>query len=194
MDPNDGDAKLWLERIDKIVQAQAEQADAQSTLRKVFRQLASALHPDSESDPAEHARKTALMSEANAAYERRDLIALLQIQLHTELTNTASIAKMAEEKIAPLTLLLKQQAQDLENELQTLWHKARREFGLDHYETVNAYNLHRKLMLNATSFKKDLAVMQRDLQQINDDKFFKQWLKYQEQSIADALAGNMFFD
>lgn len=62
------------------LKAQAEQADAQSTLRKVFRQLASVLHPDRETDPEQRARKNTLMSEANAAYERSDLIELLKIQ------------------------------------------------------------------------------------------------------------------
>lgn len=43
-------------------------------LRNVFRQLASAVHPDRESDPDERDRKTALMSEANAAYANLDAL------------------------------------------------------------------------------------------------------------------------
>ncbi|MEK6736210.1 MAG: hypothetical protein AABY47_06545, partial [Pseudomonadota bacterium] len=50
------------------LKARADQEAAETTLRKVFRQLASAVHPDRESDPDERDRKTALMSEANAAY------------------------------------------------------------------------------------------------------------------------------
>jgi len=52
---------------------------------------------------------------------------LLQIRLCIELTDTASIARMGEEKIASLTLLLKQQARKLENELHKQRHDARRE-------------------------------------------------------------------
>ena len=175
------------------LKAKADQQEAETTLRKVLRQLASALHPDRESDPDEHARKTALMSEANAAYDRRDLVALLQIQLRTELTGTASIAKMAEEKIAVLTLLLKQQAQELENELHQRRHDARHEFGLKSHETVSVANLHRSLMIEEISFQKDLASMQQDLQQIEDEKYFKRWLKDQNH-LSETPPGNIFDD
>lgn len=175
------------------LKAKADQEAAETTLRKIFRQLASALHPDRESDPDEHARKTTLMSEANAAYDRRDLVALLQIQLRTELTGTASIAKMAEEKIASLTLLLKQQAQELENELHQCRHDAQHEFGLKSYETVSVANLHRSLSIEEVSFQKDLASMQQDLQQIEDDKYFKRWLKDQNH-LSETPSGNIFDD
>ncbi|SFI91422.1 J domain-containing protein [Nitrosomonas sp. Nm34] len=163
------------------LKAEAEQEEAETTLRKVFRQLASALHPDRENDPDERARKTALMSEANAAYDRRDLIALLQIQLRTELTDPASIAKMAEEKIASLTRLLKEQAQELEAELYHRRHAARHEFGLSSYETPSSTSLRRSLRREETLLKADIDAMQQDLQLIQDDKFFKRWLKDQTQ-------------
>lgn len=120
------------------------------------------------------------MSEANAAYDRRDLVALLQIQLRTELTDTASIAKMADEQIAALTLLLKQQALELESELQQQRHDVRCEFGLKSYETVSVASLNRSLRAEESFFERDLSAMQQDLQQLTDDKFFKRWLKDQE--------------
>ncbi len=163
------------------LKAKAEQQEAETTLRKVFRQLASALHPDRENDPNERARKTALMSEANAAYDRRDLVALLQIQLRTELTDAASIAKMAEEKIASLTLLLKQQVKELEDELHHRRHAVRNEFGLESYETLSTTNLKRSLRIEEISLKEDIDAMQEDLQLIQDDKFFKRWLKEHNQ-------------
>lgn len=162
------------------LQAKADQEAAETTLRKVFRQLASALHPDRASDSDERERKTVLMSEANAAYDRRDLVALLQIQLRTELTDTASIAKMADEQIAALTLLLKQQAQELESELQQQRHDVRCEFGLKSYETVSVASLNRSLRAEESFFERDLSAKQQDLQQLTDDKFFKRWLKDQE--------------
>ena len=81
--------------------AEQQQEDAETVLRKVFRQLASALHPDRERDPAEHRRKTALMSEANAAYGRQDLMALLQIQLRIEQADSRSLSQLPEEKSSP---------------------------------------------------------------------------------------------
>jgi hypothetical protein len=51
--------------------ADTQLEDAETSLRKLFRQLASTLHPDREPDAQVRLSKTALMSEANAAYERR---------------------------------------------------------------------------------------------------------------------------
>ena len=98
------------------LKAEAQQTDADTQLRTLFRQLASALHPDREPDAQERLRKTALMSEANAAYGRKDLVTLMQIQLRAELADPAAVSRMAEGKLAALTLLLKQQVADLERE------------------------------------------------------------------------------
>ena len=46
---------------------QAEEAQISQSIREVYRQLASALHPDREPDPQERDRKTALMQRANQA-------------------------------------------------------------------------------------------------------------------------------
>ncbi len=171
--------------------AAAAQQEAETTLRKVMRQLASALHPDREKDPDERARKTDLMSEANAAYDRRDLIALLQIQLRTELTDTASIAKMAEEKIASLTLLLKQQTQELDNELRNRLHVIREEFGLKSYETISVASLRRNLLIAEAALQQDLNAMQQDLQHLENDKALKSWLKAQERHAQDAMIADL---
>ena len=153
------------------------QQEADTSLRKVFRQLASALHPDRENDPDERTRKTNLMSEANTAYGRRDLVTLLQIQRRTELIDAASIAKMAEEKIASLTLLLKEQTEELNNELHSRRQAIRDEFHLESYETISVANLQRTLLLAEASLQQDLDAMRRDLQLIEDDKALKRWLK-----------------
>jgi hypothetical protein len=50
------------------------------TLRGVFRDLASALHPDKVSGEAEKARRTELMKEISRAYEDRDLARLLELK------------------------------------------------------------------------------------------------------------------
>ncbi len=167
--------------------AETAKQEAETTLRKVMRQLASALHPDREKDPDEQARKTDLMSEANAAYDRRDLVALLQIQLRTELTDTASIAKMAEEKITALTLLLKQQIQELENELHSRRHAIHEEFCLNTHETISVANLRRNLLAVEASLEQDLNAMQQDLALIVNDKAFRSWLKAQVQHAQDAM-------
>lgn len=105
-------------RKPSAAQQQAEQAqqDADTLLRGIYRQLASALHPDRASDEAERQRKNALMGEANAAYERKDLVTLLNLQLQAELVDPDHLERLSDERLKSLTLLLKRQIGDLERE------------------------------------------------------------------------------
>ena len=163
--------------------AQEEQDDANTTLRKVFRQLASALHPDRETDPTEQARKTDLMSQANAAYQKRDLVALLQIQLRTELTDVASVAQMAEEKIASLSILLKEQAAELSEELSLREYAVCDEFGLDLGCKISAARLRGELTAEAADLQGIVHGLKMDLQSVGNDSQFKAWLKVQRRFL-----------
>ncbi|MBA3593037.1 MAG: hypothetical protein H0W47_04465 [Polaromonas sp.] len=147
----------------------------------MYRQLASALHPDRERDPGEHRRKTALMSEANAAYGRQDLMALLHIQLRIEQADPQSLSQLPEEKIESMSLLLKQQAAELEQELRTQRLQLVDEFDLPPYQTPNVSSLRPQLLAQEHALKQDLAAMEHDLQAVQDDAGFKRWLKLQKQ-------------
>ena len=103
-------------QLRKEALATSQAQDADGALRTLYRQLASALHPDREPDVQEQLRKTALMKEANAAYERRDLLALLQLQLRADLADGDKVATLAQEKLAALTTLLKERVAVLKRE------------------------------------------------------------------------------
>ena len=158
-----------------------QQADAKTLLRQVYRQLASALHPDREMEPAERLRKTALMSEANAAYGLQDLLALLHIQQRIALLEPGAIGEMPETKIAAMTTLLKQQASSLEHEMLDRREQLQQEFNLDFHQLPTAASLKRNLALQAQDLAYALAQMEDDLQMIQDDAGLKRWLKIQKQ-------------
>lgn len=160
--------------------AEQQQHNAETILRKVYRQLASALHPDRESDPEERSRKTSLMSEANAAHDRRDLVTLLQIQLRSEGADSHSLSQWADEKVAALSLLLKQQASTLEHELYAQQRQAVQEFDLPPYAAISDSSLRRQLALQEQALIQDLAFMEQEMQAIQDDAVFKRWLKEQK--------------
>ena len=159
--------------------AAQEQEDADSVLRQVYRQLASALHPDRERDPAEQQRKTALMSEANAAYGKQDLMALLHLQLRIAQADAQDLLQQPEERIAAMTRLLKQQAAELESELMARQHHLRQEFELNFFQQPSAATLRRQLEQQEKDLKDELAFMEEDLQEVQDDAGFKRWLKEQ---------------
>jgi hypothetical protein len=156
-----------------------QQQDAETILRQVFRQLASALHPDRERDPAEHQRKTALMSQANAAYGRQDLVALLHMQLRLTQGDPQALLQQPEERIAAMSLLLKQQAAELERELFGRREQARQEFELDSFQTLTATVLKRQLAQQEEILREELEGMAQDLQDVQDDAGLKRWLSMQ---------------
>lgn len=163
------------------LKAVQQQEDAETVLRKVFRQLASALHPDRERDPVERQRKTVLMSEANVAYERQDLVAMLQIQMRIEQTDSQSLAQLAEEKIEAMSLLLKQQATELERDLYEHKQQVLQEFHLSPYDVPSVACLRTQLLVRESTLKRDLAIMEQDFLEVQDDAGLKRWLKSQKQ-------------
>ena len=158
--------------------------DAKSAIRTIFRQLASALHPDREPDEQERLRKTGLMSEVNAAYEKNDLTTLLRLQMQVSQVspqNKAGTARMADDKLIAMSLLLKEQVAALEEDLDQLESRLSRELCVpvraDAEETVMAQSLQR-LQADQRYITDTLAA---DLRRIQNDAELKRWLKEQWQ-------------
>ena len=97
----------------------AEQAAQQAgqSVREAFRKLASALHPDRETDPAAREHKTRLMQQANQAYERNDLLTLLSMQLDLEQIDGQHLANLPEARLAHYNRVLREQLAALQQEL-----------------------------------------------------------------------------
>lgn len=163
--------------------AEQQQEDADTTLRKLYRQLSSVLHPDREPDPGMRTQKTALMVEANTAYERRDLVALLHIQLRIAQTDPQALTQMAKEKIESMSLLLKQQVAELEREMDAHKQQVLQEFGMSPFEPLTAASMRRHLSGEAHALQQDVAAMERDMRTVRDDASFKRWLKQQKQRL-----------
>ncbi len=91
-------------------------AGASLSVREVYRQLVSTLHPDREPDEAERARKTTLMQQVNRAYQAGDLLALLELQLSIEQIDPKSLANLTQERLGHYNLVLEEQLQRLHDE------------------------------------------------------------------------------
>jgi hypothetical protein len=156
-----------------------KELDAQNALRTVYRQLASALHPDREPDEAVRKRKTELMSEVNAAYERKDLSALLRIQLQTEMVDASKAAAISEAKLKAMCELLAEQVSALEMDNLQLRERMGYEFGYPPYVRFNEQAWRATLQEARDVLQDDMAHMRTDLQRVQDDKELKAWLKEQ---------------
>lgn len=173
--------------------AQKEQ-DAQSALRTVFRQLASALHPDREPDAQLRARKTELMSEVNAAYERRDLSALLRIQLQTEWVDASKAAQLSQDKLKAMCDLLNEQVKALEADNASIRQAIALECGYPSYLPFDEAQLLQILAAQRKELEADLAAMQDDLASAQALAGLKAWLKQQTKAQKEQRREQSVFD
>jgi hypothetical protein len=142
--------------------------DADTRLRRLFRQLASALHPDRAPDEATRLHKTALMSEANAAYERKDLVMLMQIQQRAALVPSEAVSGSSDEALNALTLLLKQQVAALERERAARQRDLALEHRLPEGVSANADSLQAHLQAQAQALQVAVRDLEAALAQVGD--------------------------
>jgi hypothetical protein len=156
------------------------QQDAHTTLRSIFRQLASALHPDREPDTAKRERKTELMAQANTAYERRDLNMLLRLQMQVAQIDEQSMAKLTDEKLAAMSILLKEQVATVEKSLAKAEMEASHEFGFPVSSSQSEASLLSLIGRERHSLEGLLDAAQVDLIRVRNNAELKRWLKEQK--------------
>lgn len=194
------DAKRKARKSQKPGAAAAEQKqlDAQNALRTVYRQLASALHPDRETDAELRTRKTALMSEVNAAYERKDLSTLLRIQLQAEMADAGKASQLSDARLKAMCDLLAEQVKALDMDNLQLRRRMEFEFGYPANGNFDEATLLAAMKAERDDMAVDLADMRADLDALQastkDDKHLKAWLKEQARASKAALRGSPDLD
>ena len=167
-------------------QAQVQEADARSAIRTIFRQLASALHPDREPDAQERTRKTALMSEVNAAYDKNDLTTLLRLQMQAALPGSGA-SRLADDRLAGMCLLLKEQVAVLEGDLSQLEVRLTRELCVPVHAQRSEAAMTQALQDLQADQKHMADSLAADLQRIQNPVELKRWLKAQNRALKTAL-------
>jgi hypothetical protein len=172
------------------------QEDPQSAMRSLYRQLASALHPDRETDPEEKVRKTALMGQANAAWEKKDMSALLRLQLQVAGMGPEAVQRLGQEKAKALSQLLRDDVKRLESDLARMQIEVQMTFGLDRMEDASPARLPKLVHARALEVEHEADLMQRELDAIRaDDKALRAWLRDQLDGMEeddDALGAALF--
>ena len=88
----------------------------QKNIGTIYKQLAKLFHPDLEQDIERKAEKEILMQQLTAAYEAKNLHALLTLELKWIHKENEHLESLSEEKLAVYLQILKEQAQQLEEE------------------------------------------------------------------------------
>lgn len=165
----------------EVPPAVLREADAKSAIRTVFRQLASALHPDREPDEQERLRKTARMSEVNAAYEKNELSTLLRLQMHVTQVNPQNATRMADAQLIAMASLLKEQVTALEDDLDALQSRLSRELCVPVRADADEAALTQALQRIQADQRHNADSLAADLRRILNDAELKRWLKEQWQ-------------
>jgi hypothetical protein len=90
------------------------------SIASIYKQLARALHPDLEPDHESRRRKVVLMQELTSAYRDNDLHTLLRLELEWIQKEERDLDRLTDEKMRIYNEVLREQVQELEQELAEL--------------------------------------------------------------------------
>ena len=157
--------------------AQEQQAQISLSIREVYRKLASALHPDRETDPQERDRKTRLMQRVNDAYQKNNLLQLLELQLELEHIDQHALSSMSEERLKHYNTILKEQVRELDQEIFHVESAFRHAYGIDPFEPVSPDTVLRKLAVDLKGIRLNIQTIEQDIAAFEDIRNLKLWLK-----------------
>lgn len=161
----------------KEAQQEAEEQQISQSIREVFRKLVSALHPDRESDPEERVRKTGLMQRVNQAYEKRNLLQLLELQLELEHIDQAMVASISDERLKHYNKVLRDQVSELDQELYFVEQGFRMQFEIRPQIRLSPATLMQSLDRERREVQQTIREIETDLLAFRDIKYVKAWLK-----------------
>ena len=156
-----------------------QEQEVSRSVRDVYRRLASVLHPDREREAQQHERKTALMQQANQAYAKQDLLALLELQLQAERMDAARLATADRRRLQHYVAVLEAQLADLQSETRRLEAGFREVTGLPAGSGLQPRKADRVISSEAQRMRSDLVLLRRQARTVLDVEAVKGWLRAQ---------------
>lgn len=178
-----GQRKKTAKQLAREEKIKAEADLTSLSIREVYRKLVSALHPDREPDADERKRKTALMQRVNQAYEKKDLLQLLELQLELEQIDAHTIAGLSEERLKHFNKILEDQWRELEQEIAHLVMPLREKFNLSPYGNVKPEAVMKYLLQDIATLRRHIKQIQKEILLPNNLAAFKVWIKAYRQEF-----------
>ena len=177
-------------QIAKEEAAKQETEQLGQSLREIYRKLASALHPDREPDAAERERKTSLMQRVNKAYEEKNLLRLLELQLELEHIDARALVELSEQKLKHYIKILKEQLAEIDQAIDFIETPIRMQFGLGMFQKLTPSKLLDLLDQDVANIKAEYQMAKKDMEAVKDLQTFKEWIKTQKQIAQNAAKFN----
>ncbi|KVD99521.1 J domain-containing protein [Burkholderia anthina] len=156
---------------------EAERAESSKSIREIYRKLASALHPDRETDPQEQQRKTVLMQRVNRAYEKGNLLQLLELQLEIEQIDRRAIDGLGEARLTRYNGILEEQLRELDQEIVHVENDFRRTYGIAPSAKVAPDTVLRMLARDIAGMQRSNQDLSVALREFEDPEQVRGWLK-----------------
>jgi hypothetical protein len=100
--------------------ALAEESIKAKNIRSIYIALAKVMHPDTEADESLKAEKEEIMKKVTAAYEKKDLPALLKLEIEWVHKTSEHLEQLTDDKLKIYISALRQQVSELESERNSL--------------------------------------------------------------------------
>ncbi|HMX39539.1 MAG TPA: hypothetical protein PK971_04340 [Saprospiraceae bacterium] len=164
-------------RAEKQQKKAEEEAKITKSVREVYLDLVKTFHPDRETDAAERKRKTEIMQRVTDAYERNDLLALLQLQLEFERIDQSHLENLAEERLKHFNKVLRAQVKELEEQI---WERQLAMADLLNMPPFQIASTHQVIMTlekEIKSIKRNIKSIKQELQEFQSIDALKAWLR-----------------
>jgi hypothetical protein len=172
---------------------EAETRLATQSLREIYRKLVSNLHPDREGDPERRTVKTELMQKVNEAYEKSDLLTLLEIQLQIEQIDADHVAKASAQRVQHYNRVLAEQLEELKTEIEAAEAEFCLEFGLGLEDAVKPNKLGTLLHERVALLRSEISAQQSSLRILPIRAEAKRWLQRERRARQEAFLQGDFF-
>lgn len=177
--------------------AQEQAKEASQSVREIYRKLASALHPDRETDAAERERKTQLMQRVNQAYNAGNLLQLLELQLEVEHIDTAHMAGLSDKRLRHYNRVLSEQLSELKQEIGDKQSQFAYSYQMPPFERYTPKKIAQMLESDLSQAAQENSSLENLVDMLSEDpSTFKHWLKEEreaQQRIAKAQRDGFSF-
>jgi len=117
--------KKTKKQLEKEANEKKQEEERAKSINSIYKQLVKIFHPDLELNPDLKLQKEELMKKLTTSYKSGDLHTLLKLELQWIQKEGTNVDKLSDDKLALYNESLKEQANDLEGEINQLLHHPR---------------------------------------------------------------------
>lgn len=155
---------------------EADRARVLQSVRDIYRKLVSELHPDREPDADLRRTKTAMLQKVNEAYERNDLLTLLEAQLQLEQIDATRLQSIDRSTLKRYNSLLAEQLDSLEAEFDRVAEQFLAELGLFPEARPDPARLGALLAQVRRELRAEIVSYETEMRYLRDAGLTRRWL------------------